>query len=295
MARSELRRSACAISTAARTSLTPAITADRATNSASQVRATNRASVVLPVPGGPHRIIECRLRPSIRRRSGFPGASRCDCPTNSSRLVGRMRSASGRTPPDAAAEFRSARATSPACRASSRGPAPPPLRRCRYPAAFASTSPGIGGAVHVHHALRDLEHEPHREQRERDPAPCAPRLQTREPHHQHEVGRSRARACRHPETVPAFHPGPGSRRSLRGQLPRQARARGAGTRAVAARCSRPAVPDYIRAGRWLEPEQFVIERRVAFDTREVDARRLAELVDELHPGKLTLRSESEAH
>src|SRR5579872_4734113 len=28
--------------------------------------------------------------------SGLPGASRCDCPTNSSRRCGRMRSASGR-------------------------------------------------------------------------------------------------------------------------------------------------------------------------------------------------------
>ena len=67
----------CACSTAARTSFTPAITADSATNSASQVRATSRASVVLPVPGGPHSSIECRLRPSSRRRSGLPGASRC--------------------------------------------------------------------------------------------------------------------------------------------------------------------------------------------------------------------------
>ena len=47
-----------ACSTAARTSFTPAITAESATNSASHVRATRRASVVLPVPGGPQRIIE---------------------------------------------------------------------------------------------------------------------------------------------------------------------------------------------------------------------------------------------
>ena len=89
-------RICCACSTAARTSFTPAITADSARNSESQVFATRRASVVLPVPGGPHRIIECRLRPSSKRRSGLPGASRCDWPMNSSRLAGRMRSASGR-------------------------------------------------------------------------------------------------------------------------------------------------------------------------------------------------------
>jgi len=71
-------RSCCACSTAARTSFTPAITAESARNSESQVFATRRASVVLPVPGGPHRIIECRLRPSSRRRNGLPGASTCD-------------------------------------------------------------------------------------------------------------------------------------------------------------------------------------------------------------------------
>ena len=87
----------CARSAAARMSLTPAITADNAMNSASQVCATSRASVVLPVPGGPQRIIECRCPPSSMRRSGLPAPSRCAWPTYSSSASGRMRSASGRS------------------------------------------------------------------------------------------------------------------------------------------------------------------------------------------------------
>ena len=58
--------------------------------------AMRRASVVLPVPGGPQRIIECSWPRSSACRSGLPGASRCSCPTNSSSVRGRMRSASGR-------------------------------------------------------------------------------------------------------------------------------------------------------------------------------------------------------
>ena len=65
-------------------------------NCASERCAIMRASVVLPVPGGPHRIIECSLPASMACRSGLPGASRCCWPTNSSSERGRMRSASGR-------------------------------------------------------------------------------------------------------------------------------------------------------------------------------------------------------
>ena len=36
--------------------------------------AIRRASVVLPVPGGPQRMIDCRRSCSIARRSGRPGA-----------------------------------------------------------------------------------------------------------------------------------------------------------------------------------------------------------------------------
>ena len=54
-----------------------------------------RASVVLPVPGGPHRMIDCSRSRSIASRSGLPGASSSSWPTNSSNVRGRMRSASG--------------------------------------------------------------------------------------------------------------------------------------------------------------------------------------------------------
>src|SRR5262249_54673150 len=57
--------------------------------------ATSRAIVVLPVPGGPQRIIECSLPSSSARRRTFPGPTRWACPTTSSRLRGRIRSARG--------------------------------------------------------------------------------------------------------------------------------------------------------------------------------------------------------
>ena len=47
-----------ACSTTARISLIPACTAESPTNSAFAPWATKRASVVFPVPGGPHKIIE---------------------------------------------------------------------------------------------------------------------------------------------------------------------------------------------------------------------------------------------
>ena len=79
----------------ARTSRTPALTADSATNSRSVWAATTLASVVLPVPGGPHRIIDDSRSASISARSGAPGPSRCGWPTISSRVRGRIRAASG--------------------------------------------------------------------------------------------------------------------------------------------------------------------------------------------------------
>src|SRR5215510_6759179 len=78
-------------------SFTPANTADSAMNSASKASAIRRARVVLPTPGGPHRIIECGLPASSARRSGFPGPSRCRCPTTSSSDFGRIASARGGT------------------------------------------------------------------------------------------------------------------------------------------------------------------------------------------------------
>src|ERR1700722_12317336 len=76
-------------------SLIPAITAENSMKSALVMPAMILASVVLPVPGGPQKIIEVGSSCSIARRNGFPGPSRCCWPTNSSSVCGRMRSASG--------------------------------------------------------------------------------------------------------------------------------------------------------------------------------------------------------
>ncbi len=67
---------ASARSTASRMSLTPPSTAEIAMNCASKNCAISRASVVLPTPGGPHRIIECGRPLSRATRSGMPGPSR---------------------------------------------------------------------------------------------------------------------------------------------------------------------------------------------------------------------------
>ena len=83
----------------ARTSLTPAVTADSSTKRRSAAVATRWASVVLPVPGGPQMIAESGPAappdPSMRRRSGLPGRSTSAWPRTSSRERGRIRTASG--------------------------------------------------------------------------------------------------------------------------------------------------------------------------------------------------------
>ena len=115
-------------------SLTPVSTAEIAMNSESNASAINRASVVLPEPGGPHRIIECGLPAANATASGLPGASRCRWPTTSSIDFGRSRSASGTEPIDAPekrssfmfADFNYARYS-------------PPLRR-RFPWALAAAA-----------------------------------------------------------------------------------------------------------------------------------------------------------
>ena len=80
---------------ASRTSLTPAATAETSTKSRLVRPETIEAIVVLPVPGGPQSSNDIGWSPSTRRRSGDPGASRCCCPTSSSRSRGRIRTASG--------------------------------------------------------------------------------------------------------------------------------------------------------------------------------------------------------
>ena len=88
----------CACATASRMSLIPACTAESEMKCALERAAISRASVVLPVPGGPQRISECSAPLAIACYSGLPAASRCVWPTNSSSRRGRMRSASGRQP-----------------------------------------------------------------------------------------------------------------------------------------------------------------------------------------------------
>ena len=53
------------------------------------------ASVVLPTPGGPQKIIDAGSSLSICMRRGLPGPTRCCWPIYSSSVRGRMRSASG--------------------------------------------------------------------------------------------------------------------------------------------------------------------------------------------------------
>ncbi len=89
------RRRSVARAITSRTSARPACTADSSSKAASACSAVMRASVVLPVPGGPNRIIECGRPDSIAVRSAEPSPSRCCWPTNSSSVRGRIRAASG--------------------------------------------------------------------------------------------------------------------------------------------------------------------------------------------------------
>src|SRR5690348_6854505 len=79
------RRSLRAASITARTSLTPADSAESATNRRSVAPATRWAIVVLPEPGGPHRITDMGAVPLTSWRNGAPGARRWSWPTSSSR------------------------------------------------------------------------------------------------------------------------------------------------------------------------------------------------------------------
>ena len=82
-------------STTSRTSFTPAVTADRGTNCLAVAVATTEARVVLPVPGGPHRMAEVSRSDSMSARSGAPGPTRCCWPMISSSVRGRSRAARG--------------------------------------------------------------------------------------------------------------------------------------------------------------------------------------------------------
>jgi len=51
--------------------------------------------VVLPVPGGPHKIKEESASLSIINRIGFPFPKRCSCPKKELRFTGLILSANG--------------------------------------------------------------------------------------------------------------------------------------------------------------------------------------------------------
>ncbi len=95
-----------------RTSARPAWTALSSSNAASDASAIRRASVVLPLPGGPCRIIEWGLPSSIARRSDDPGANSRSWPTNSSSVCGRIRVARG-APGTVAERLRAGASSSP--------------------------------------------------------------------------------------------------------------------------------------------------------------------------------------
>ncbi len=99
--------------TTRRKSATPALTADIPSKCAPVVAATICASVVFPLPGGPHRIIDGTASRSIAAAQRCPAPSSVSCPTNSSSVRGRILAASGIA----------GRAKSRSCRSSDHGAA----------------------------------------------------------------------------------------------------------------------------------------------------------------------------
>jgi hypothetical protein len=73
----------------------PAETADNSNNSAFKLLAYILAKVVLPHPGGPHKIKENRMPCSIAFRRGLFLPTKCSWPTNSSKFLGLIFEANG--------------------------------------------------------------------------------------------------------------------------------------------------------------------------------------------------------
>ena len=156
------RRRAASIT--ARTSLTPADSADNASKRRPVTCDTSRASVVFPVPGGPYRITDAAAPPSTNLRSGLPGASKWSCPTTSSSVIGRIRTASGAEADSrCSASCSACAANSPSLNSASSpsNPSPDTPRRYRrgptdqipqhQPGVSFSPAPA-GGAGYGHHA-----------------------------------------------------------------------------------------------------------------------------------------------
>src|SRR5690606_10841489 len=84
-----------------RTSLTPAVTAESSTKRRPELCAIACASVVLPVPGGPHRMRDtapCSAGEEASDTKGEPGGRRWVWPATSSRHRGSIRTAKGVDP-----------------------------------------------------------------------------------------------------------------------------------------------------------------------------------------------------
>src|SRR5690606_7254063 len=74
----------------------PQVTADNLIIAASAWLAITSARVVLPVPGGPHKISENTRPASMAFFSALPSPIKCCWPAYSARLRGRIRAANGR-------------------------------------------------------------------------------------------------------------------------------------------------------------------------------------------------------
>ena len=84
-----------------RASATPEFTAESCISSAPTASASRWARVVLPVPAGPHRMIDGSEPLDRMRVSARSWPTRCPWPTNSSNVRGRMRAARGTSPTSA--------------------------------------------------------------------------------------------------------------------------------------------------------------------------------------------------
>src|SRR5438045_6540738 len=80
---------------ASRTYFTPELMELKVKKATCNVFAIMFAMVVFPVPGGPHRIIDGIFPCSMAVLRILPRPARCSCPTRSSRVRGRIRSARG--------------------------------------------------------------------------------------------------------------------------------------------------------------------------------------------------------
>ena len=91
-----VRRFSAALISRRRSDTVPPM-ADTSTKVALVCSAMTCASEVFPVPAGPKRMTELKLSPSMAPRNQLPGPTASVCPTTSSSVRGRMRTASGAT------------------------------------------------------------------------------------------------------------------------------------------------------------------------------------------------------